>query len=137
MKPSEQVLHFGKRVLELRTRAFKSLREFFLKTGYDPVLVNKWEEGLAPAPDREKAHYLAKALQLKEDSEEYDSFLALAEEALNTYEPVALSEGELFRKLPVAFRGLKVGEGEEPADVVEQAKKIAHEIHDPEPKPKP
>ena len=86
----------------------------------------------SPAPDRDKAHFLAKALGLREDSEEYDQFLVLADEARDNYEPAPLTEAELFRKVPVAFRRLKVGEGEEPSDVVEQAKRIARKIHDAE-----
>lgn len=135
MATREIVLKFGKRVAELRAKESRSLRDFCRKSGFDPVLVNKWEEGLAPAPDRDKAHFLAKMLGLHEDSTEYDQFLNLAEEARENYEPVPLSEVELFQKIPVAFRGLKVGEGEEPLDVIEQAKRIAHELHDPDPKP--
>lgn len=111
------------------------MRDFCRKWGHDPVLVNKWEEGLAPAPDREKAHFIAKALGLREDSGEYDKFMILADEARGNYEAIPLTDAELFRKIPVTFRGLKVGEGEEPADVIEQAKQIAHEIHDADPKP--
>jgi hypothetical protein len=135
MASREVVVKFGKRVAELRSKGFPSLRDFCRKWGYDPVEVNKWEEGLAPAPDRDKAHFLAVALGLREDSVEYDQFLLLADEAREGYEPVPLGKAELFRKVPVAFRGLKVGEGEEPSDVVDQAKRIAREIHDAEPKP--
>ena len=137
MPPSDKVLAFAKRLSELRAQNFASLREFCAESGYDGILVYKWEEGLAPAPDRAKVEHLAKVLKLDENSLKYEEFLVLAQRAREAYRESPPSDEELFKKLPVAFRGLRVGEGEAPEDVLDAAKKVAREVRDPEPKPKP
>ena len=127
--PNKDAVAFGSLLKALRTRAFKSLREFSNKTGHDAVLVNQWEHGMARPADQDKIHFLAKSLGLKEDSKDYTEFLAVAERARKNFSPVEISEEALRLKMPVAFRGLRIDE--DPDEIIEASRNIAKQAYQP------
>ena len=62
---------FGKFIKELRARQRLGLREFCLKTGYDPSNWSKIEREVSPPPkDDETLRTWAKQLGLKPDSDD-------------------------------------------------------------------
>lgn len=99
---------FGDFFRQLRAERRLALREFCLKHGFDPGNISKLERGLLPPPQsEEKLGEYAKALGLKEGSDEWYEFFDLAAASNGKIPSDVLSDKELAAKLPVFFRTLR------------------------------
>lgn len=98
---------FGEFVEQLRLEHYDSLRSFCLKNKYDPGNHSKLERSLLPAPkDRELLEKLAKALKVKEGSDEWYRFFDLAVASHGSYQIKNVTDKDLLEKLPVLFRAV-------------------------------
>lgn len=98
---------FGEFVEELRLEHYDSLRAFCLKNNYDPGNHSKLERGIFPAPkDHELLERLAKALKIKEGTDQWYKFFDLAVSSHGSYQIKNVTDKELLEKLPVLFRAV-------------------------------
>src|SRR5262245_31264486 len=98
---------FGKFIKELRARQRLGLREFCLKTGYDPSNWSKIEREISPPPkDHETLREWAKHLGLKADSDDWHKFFNYAAVDAGRIPDHLLEDEELAAHLPVFFRTL-------------------------------
>jgi transcriptional regulator with XRE-family HTH domain len=105
---------FGKFIKELRAKQRLGLREFCLKTGYDPSNWSKIErEVLSPPRDDKTLREWAKQLGLKPDTEDWRNFFDYAAVDAGRIPDYLLKDEELVEKLPAFFRTLS---GSKPSD---------------------
>lgn len=72
-------MNFGDFIRERRIKMKLTLRQFAKQKGYDAAYISRLENNLVnPPTDEEKLRGLAKALELKEQSEEWVQFFDLA-----------------------------------------------------------
>lgn len=98
---------FGEYFKEVRLRLNKSLRQFCMENNFDAGNISKIERGLIPPPGRDYLMKYAKALELKENSEEWIEFFDLASACRGEIPEDILSDEEVLEKLPVFFRSLR------------------------------
>src|SRR5271170_706218 len=96
---------FGTFIKELRAKQRLGLREFCLKTGYDPSNWSKIErEVLSPPSDEAMLRKWAKALNLKEGSDDWHNFFNYAAVDSGRIPDYILKDEKLVSQLPVFFR---------------------------------
>lgn len=99
---------FGSFFKEIRTRKGWSLRPFCEANGYDPGNISRLERGVFPPPESpQKLREYAKALALKEGSEEWIEFFDRAAAARGQLPADLQSDEKLVSHLPVLFRTLR------------------------------
>lgn len=97
---------FGEFFRQLRLRSKLTLRAFCQKNSFDPGNVSRLERGLFPAPhSEENLSKYAKALGIKEGSDEYITFydLAMSSKLQSTVSHDDIDK-KIFNMLPVLFR---------------------------------
>src|SRR5438876_2725710 len=98
---------FGQFVKQVREQRRLGLREFCLENGYDPSNWSKIErEVLAPPRDEEILRTWAKALGLKQGSEEWLKFFDYAAVDSGRIPDYVLKDEKLVAQLPLFFRTL-------------------------------
>ncbi|MFC1485900.1 helix-turn-helix domain-containing protein [Candidatus Latescibacterota bacterium] len=96
---------FGRFVKECRLKADLSLREFCRMTGEDASNWSKVErELLAPPTNVKKLRTIAQALNIKQDSEEWNNFIDYSALDNGRIPPYVKSDKEIMNALPVFFR---------------------------------
>ena len=119
-------MRFGGFFRTLRSKRRLSLREFCLVNGFDPANISRLERGLLPPPEaREKLEVYAKALRLKQGSDDWYDFFDLAAAERGRIPQDVLEDKELVAHLPVFFRTLR-GQRVEPDaldDLVERIRR--------------
>ena len=85
-----------------------TLRDFCLKHHLDPGNLSRLERGLLPPPqDRKRLEAYAKFLELKQGSEDWDTFFDVAAAAKGRLPDELLEDEALVAKLPLVFRTLR------------------------------
>ena len=96
---------FGTFIKELRTKQRLGLREFCLKTGYDPSNWSKIEREVSPPPkDDATLREWAKQLGLKPDTDDWHKFHDYAAVDSGRIPDHVLENEELLARLPAFFR---------------------------------
>ena len=96
---------FGTFIKELRAKQRLGLREFCLKTGYDPSNWSKIEREVSPPPkDEATLRDWAKQLGLKPDTDDWHKFHDYAAVDAGRIPDHVLEDEELLAKLPAFFR---------------------------------
>ena len=99
---------FGSYFKELRTSRGWSLRRFCEANGYDPGNVSRLERGVFPPPESpQKMREYAKALALKEGTEEWIEFFDRAAAARGQLPADLRADEKLVGRLPLLFRTLR------------------------------
>jgi transcriptional regulator with XRE-family HTH domain len=99
---------FGEFFKRKRTESRKTLRQFCLENGFDPGNLSKLERGLlSPPTSSDKIEQYARALKIKEGSNEWYDFFDLARVSAGKIPKEILSDKEVLSKLPIVFRTLK------------------------------
>ena len=99
---------FGSYFKELRTRKGWSLRRFCEANGYDPGNISRLERGVFPPPESpQKMREYAKALALKEGTEEWIEFFDRAAAARGQLPADLRADEKLVGRLPLLFRTLR------------------------------
>jgi hypothetical protein len=117
---------FGRFVKEHRLKIDQTLREFCEAHDYDPGNHSRLERGVTTPPqDQEKLDALARALRLKQGSEEWNEFHTLAAVENGQIPRQVTEDKELLRRLPVLFRtiGSKPMSGEKLDKLIEMIKR--------------
>lgn len=98
---------FGTFIKELRTKQRLGLREFCLKTGYDPSNWSKIEREVSPPPkDEVTLREWAKQLGLKPGTDDWHKFHDYAAVDAGRIPDHLLEDEKLAAHLPVFFRTL-------------------------------
>jgi transcriptional regulator with XRE-family HTH domain len=98
---------FGELFKELRVRKKMTLREFCIENGFDAGNISKLERGLLPPPEsHEKLATYAKALGLREGSDDWYEFFDQAAVARGHIPATVMGDEELVARLPFVFRTL-------------------------------
>ena len=98
---------FGTFIKELRAKQRLGLREFCLKTGYDPSNWSKIEREVSPPPkDDDALTKWARQLGLKPNSDDWHKFFNYAAVDAGRIPGHLLEDEELAAHLPVFFRTL-------------------------------
>lgn len=96
---------FGQFIKQIRECQRLGLREFCLENGYDPSNWSKIEREVMPPPrDEETLRAWAKALSLKQGSEDWLKFFDLAAVDSGRIPDYVLKDEKLVAQLPVFFR---------------------------------
>ena len=99
---------FGSYFKELRTRKGWSLRRFCEANGHDPGNISRLERGVFPPPESpQKMREYAKALALKEGTEEWIEFFDRAAAARGQLPADLRADEKLVGRLPLLFRTLR------------------------------
>jgi len=99
---------FGEYFKERRVARGVTLRAFCRKHGLDPGNMSRLERGLLPPPrSQEKLTEYARALGLKQGSDEWYEFFDRAAAQRGQLPKDILSDEELVGKLPVLFRTIR------------------------------
>lgn len=100
---------FGEYFAEMRRqRLGVSLREFCTENGFDAGNMSRLERGRMAVPaSREILERYARALGLKDNTDEWIQFFDLAAAERGEIPPDLLSDEEVVKKLPVLFRTLR------------------------------
>ena len=96
---------FGIFIKELRAKQRLGLREFCLRTGYDPSNWSKIEREVSPPPkDEATLREWAKHLGLKPGTDDWNKFHDYAAVDAGRIPDHVLEDEELLAKLPAFFR---------------------------------
>ena len=99
---------FGSYLKELRLARRITLREFCRKASADPGNISRIERSLGPPPqDRDILERYAKALDLKEASDEWYRFFDYAAADCGIVPRDIMEDEEVVKVLPVLFRTLR------------------------------
>jgi transcriptional regulator with XRE-family HTH domain len=99
---------FGSYFKGLRTKKGWTLRRFCEAKGYDPGNISRLERGVFPAPESpQKLREYARALDLKEGSDEWIEFFDRAAAARGEIPADLQADEKLVRRLPLLFRTLR------------------------------
>lgn len=99
-------MKFGEFVHAARLRRGLTLREFCRIAGIDPGNWSKTERGLqSPPKSREALSGVAMAMNIVEDSDEWQTLFELA--SISFIPPALLDDNSIVDKLPVFFRTLR------------------------------
>jgi len=100
--------NFGEFFSSKRRALRKTLREFCRENGFDAGNISKLERGILPPPQsKEKRLQYAKALGIKEGSDDWLEFCDLASISAGKIPPDIISNKELFAAVPVLFRSIR------------------------------
>jgi len=95
---------FKKKRLELRL----TLREFCKRNNFDPGNISKIERGLLPPPHSdEKRRQYAKALKIKEGTDDWLTFFDLAAVCSGSLPSDIAEDEEVIKALPLLFRSIR------------------------------
>ena len=123
MKPVKEK-NFGAFFEELRQRHQLTLREFCKKAECDPANISRMERGLMPPPkSRDILERYAKALGLKEGTDDWYMLFDLAAMAKGMMPVDIMEDAELVKALPAFFRNLR-----EQKPTKEELRRIAERI---------
>jgi len=115
---------FGSFFEELRQRNQLTLREFCKKAECDPGNISRMERGLMPPPrNRDILERYAKALGLKEGSDDWYTLFDLAAVDKGMMPADIMGDAELVKALPAFFRNLR-----EQKPTKEELRRIAEKI---------
>jgi len=96
---------FGHYMRKLRIDSQFTLRGFAERFGYDTAYISRLENNKLKPPSGEKLAILAKALGIKEKSNEWVTFFDLAYQARNELPPEVKEEApEIISRLPAFLR---------------------------------
>lgn len=99
---------FSNLLRKLRAKHGLTLREFCLQNQLDPGNYSRLERGLYPPPQsHEQLEKYARALGLKEGSDEWLELFDVAAATRGEIPRDLLTDAELVEKLPVLFRTLR------------------------------
>jgi transcriptional regulator with XRE-family HTH domain len=99
---------FGQLFKRLRVEKRMTLREFCLKNHYDPGNISKLERGrLAPPQSDEKLKGYARALGIREGSDQEREFIDLGQACAGQIPDEIMSDEELVAHLPLFLRTVK------------------------------
>jgi transcriptional regulator with XRE-family HTH domain len=99
---------FGAFFKELRVKKGWTLRRFCEANGYDPGNISRLERGVFPPPESpQKMREYAKALGLKQGSEQWIEFFDRAAASRGQIPVDLRADEELVGRLPVLFRTLR------------------------------
>lgn len=119
---------FGEFFKKKRRNLGLTLREFCRINGLDPGNISKIERGLiAPPQSRERRLNYAKALGIKEGTDDWLEFCDLAATSIGKIPSDIVSNHELLNALPILFRSIRV-KGEDPEAEEENLKKLVESI---------
>jgi transcriptional regulator with XRE-family HTH domain len=119
---------FGEFFKKRRRDLGLTLREFCRLNGFDPGNISKIERGLiAPPQSREKRLDYAKALGIKEGTDDWLEFCDLAATSIGKIPSDIVSNHELLNALPILFRSIRV-KGEDQEVEEDNLKKIIESI---------
>ena len=119
---------FGEFFKKKRRDLGLTLREFCRLNGFDPGNISKIERGfIAPPQSREKRLDYAKALGIKEGTDDWLEFCDLAATSIGKIPSDIVSNHELLNALPILFRSIR-GKGEDPEAEEDNLKKIVESI---------
>lgn len=98
---------FGQFFKQKRMELGLTLREFCRKHDFNPGNISKLERGLHPPPQKESVRRrYAKALGIKEGTDDWLTFLDLATSCSGKLPPDVMNDERLIRALPLIFRSL-------------------------------
>lgn len=101
-------MFFGEFIKERRRQQKMTLRAFCEQHGYDPGNHSKLETGaLNPPADDAKMWELAKALHIREGTDDWAQFQSLAHVARGQIPKALLNDEEVAAKLPILLRTLE------------------------------
>jgi transcriptional regulator with XRE-family HTH domain len=99
---------FSKLLRRLRAEQGMTLREFCLKSGFDPGNYSRLERGLYPPPEsRECLEKYASALGLVPGSDAWLEFFDVAAAERGRIPDDLMSDAKVVEKLPVLFRTMR------------------------------
>ena len=123
MKPAKGK-NFGAYFEELRQRNRLTLREFCRRAECDPANISRMERGLMPPPkNKDILERYAKALGLKEGSDDWYTLFDLAAVDKGMMPADIMDDAELVKALPAFFRNLR-----EQKPTKEELRRIAEKI---------
>jgi len=103
-----ETILFGEFFKRKRIALRKTLRQFCLENGFDPGNLSKLERGLLmPPTSSDKLKQYARALKIKEGSDEWYEFFDVARVSAGRIPKEIFSDKEVLSKLPLVFRTLK------------------------------
>jgi transcriptional regulator with XRE-family HTH domain len=103
-----EMAQFGELLKEYRLAGGWSLREFCSENGFDAGNYSKLERGRFPAPDSdERIEAYARALGLKEGSDQWFSLFDAAAAQRGRLPSDLLNDDEVIDKLPALFRTIR------------------------------
>ncbi len=115
---------FGNFFNKKRRDAGLTLREFCRINGFDPGNISKIERGLLPPPQsRDRRLEYARALGIKEGTDEWLEFCDLASTSIGKIPLDIASDTEVMNALPVLFRSIR-GKNVEKEDLENLIKSI-------------
>jgi transcriptional regulator with XRE-family HTH domain len=95
---------FGAFIKDRRIKQGITLREFCQQNGFDPGNYSKLERGMFPPPREEKVREYARALQIREGSDDWITLFDLAAVGSGQIPKDVLDDKELVSRLPVLCR---------------------------------
>lgn len=99
---------FGEFFKAMRLKRGLTLRQFCEASGFDPGNISRLERGVFPPPESpEKLDEYARALGLREGSEEWIEFHDRAATSRGQLPADLLSDKDLVDRLPLLFRTLR------------------------------
>lgn len=99
---------FGNFFKSLRKKKKITLREFCIKASADPANISRLERGAMPPPqDIEILERYAKALDIKQGSDDWYSFFDLAAADRGIIPKDLMADSDVVKMLPVFFRTLR------------------------------
>ncbi len=103
-----EAILFGEFFKRRRIALRKTLRQFCLENGFDPGNLSKLERGLlSPPTSSDKLEQYARALKIREGSNEWYEFFDVARVSAGRIPKEIFSDKEVLSKLPLVFRTLK------------------------------
>jgi transcriptional regulator with XRE-family HTH domain len=105
---------FGAFFRKKRHETGLTLREFCIKHDLDPGNMSKLERGILPPPrDEEKKRKYAKALGIREGTDDWYTFFDLAAACAGSLPNDIAANEEIIRALPAFFRVVRTAEDSE------------------------
>jgi len=115
---------FGEFFKSLRKKRRVTLRDFCLQAQADPANISRMERGAMPPPqDTDILERYAKALGVKNGSDDWYTFFDLAAAGRGIIPKDLLSDQEVVKMLPAFFRTLR---GQKPTE--EEMKKLTEKV---------
>lgn len=108
MNSNTKMVVFGPLLKEMRAQKRTTLREFCQRANADPGNISRIERGVWPPPqDREILERYAKALDIKEASDDWYRFFDSAAADCGIVPQDIMSREEVVKMLPIFFRTLR------------------------------
>ena len=99
---------FGQFFRAMRSKQEISLRAFCLDNGFDPGNISRMERGTLPPPEsRERLERYAKALGIRQGSDDWYMLFDLAAAERGRIPDDVLSDDDVVDRLPILFRTLR------------------------------